>query len=340
MMRTSSTRPGPGRTEGREPVLAIDVGASRIRAALVDPTDLSVRALSEKPTPQSPDPEAIPLAVVRLVRERLRAEGVRTAGVASIGPIDSRRGVIELAPNVAGRPRSIRVADALREELGVAEVYMANDCNAAAYAEHFARASEGVGDLLYVTVSTGIGGGAVLEGRPVLGRKGNAAEVGHSVIDPSGYMRCGCGGAGHWEAYCSGRNIPAFARRLAEDGEVPRGSGLYRLVTGGDADTRQVFELYRTGDEASRPFFSRLAVLMAAGLSTAINLFSPDVLVLGGAVYLGNEDFFAAEVIPRLKGFLMLQEPRIERPRFGELSPLMGGALLAIRRVEAALVER
>jgi len=339
VMRTSSIRPGPGPTEGRETVLAVDIGASRIRAALVDPSDLGVMAITETPTPQSPDPEAIPRALVRLVREGLRVEGVRRAGIASIGPIDSRRGVIELAPNVAGRPRSIRVAEALWDELGITEVYMANDCNAAAYAEHFARSGEETGDLLYVTVSTGIGGGAVLEGRPVLGRKGNAAEIGHSVIDPSGYMGCGCGGAGHWEAYCSGRNIPRFARRLAEDGELPRDSALYRLVADGDFESREVFEVYRKGDEASRPFFSRLAVLMAAGLSTAINLFSPDLVVLGGAVFLRNEDFFASEVLPRLRGFLMLREPRIERPRFGELSPLMGAALLAMHRVESALVK-
>ncbi len=338
-MRTSSTRPGLGPTDGSEPVLAIDIGASRIRVAVVEPETLRVLSFSEGPTPQSSAPGAIPSAVVRLVRGTVGHYRARRAGVASIGPIDSRKGVIELAPNVEGRPKSVPVAGALRSELGLEEVYMANDCNAAAYAEYLARSGEEGQDLLYVTVSTGIGGGAVVEGRPVLGRKGNAAEVGHCVVDPSGYMPCGCGGRGHWEAYCSGRNVPRYARRLAEDGEIPVGSRLHRLAVREGTETRELFELYRPDDPSSRPFFTRLATLMAAGLSTAINLFAPDVLVMGGAVYLGNEDFFRAEVFSRLRDFLMVDQPRIEGPVFGELSPLIGGALLAANGVSAARVE-
>jgi glucokinase len=338
-MPTSSTRLGLGPIERSEPVLAIDIGASRIRAAVVEQATLRIIGFSEAPTPQSPDPEAIPSSVVGLVKGLVGLDRVRRAGMASIGPIDSRRGVIELAPNVAGRPRSIPVAEVLKRELGLEEVYMANDCNAAAYAEYLARPGRERHDLLYVTVSTGIGGGAVVEGRPVLGLRGNAAEIGHCVIDPSGYMRCGCGGRGHWEAYCSGRNIPEYARRLAEGGEIPTGSRLHHLVLREGTGPHEIFELYRAGDPPSRPFFVRLATLMAAGLSTAINLFAPDVLVTGGAVYLGNEDFFRAEVFPRLRDFLMLDEPRIEGPIYGEHSPLMGAALLAANRVGAARVE-
>jgi glucokinase len=338
-MPTSSTRLGLGPIERSEPVLAIDIGASRIRAAVVEQATLRIIGFSEAPTPQSPDPEAIPSSVVGLVKGLVGLDRVRRAGMASIGPIDSRRGVIELAPNVAGRPRSIPVAEVLKRELGLEEVYMANDCNAAAYAEYLARPGRERHDLLYVTVSTGIGGGAVVEGRPVLGLRGNAAEIGHCVIDPSGYMRCGCGGRGHWEAYCSGRNIPEYARRLAEGGEIPTGSRLHHLVLREGTGPHEIFELYRAGDPPSRPFFVRLATLMAAGLSTAINLFAPDVLVTGGAVYLGNEDFFRAEVFPRLRDFLMLDEPRIEGPIYGEHSPLMGAALLVANRVGAARVE-
>ncbi len=338
-MPTSSTRPGPGPTEGSEPVLAIDIGASRIRAAVVDGATLRIVDSSEAPTPQSPDPGAIPHAVVELAKGLRGLDRVRRAGIASIGPIDSKGGVIMLAPNVAGRPRSIPVAEVLMVELGFEEIYMANDCNAAAYAEFLARSGDERHDLLYVTISTGIGGGAVVDGRPLLGRRGNAAEIGHCVVDPSGYMRCGCGGMGHWEAYCSGRNVPRYARRLAEDGEVPTGSRLHLLALREDAGPREIFELYRSDDPSSRPFFERLATLMAAGLSTAINLFAPEVLVMGGAVYLNNEDFFRAEVFPRLRGFLMLEGPRIEEPVFGERSPLIGGALLAANGVGEARVE-
>lgn len=320
-----------------EAVLSVDVGATWLRAALVDPEALRVLKLVRAPTPQSGRREAIPEALRGVVREVVAGERVRReAGVATIGPLDARRGVVLRAPNVAGRPEMVDVVGPVVEVGGVEEVFVLNDCNAAAIAEWWARRSRGIEDLLYVTVSTGIGAGCVLSSRPLLGRRGNAIELGHVVVDPSGYMGCGCGGRGHWEAYASGGNMLSFARRLLEDGLIPSSSELAEYLTSGGQDPSEAFRLYRAGDEGAAQLFARLAEVHAAGLASAVNALDPEVLVLGGSVYLSNKDFFAGSVIPRMSSYLILEAPSVEDPAFGEHSPVVGAAVAAVLGIREA----
>ena len=135
-------------------------------------------------------------------------------GVGSIGPIDLRRGMITNTPNYPFK--EIPVVEPLREWFGV-PVRIANDCTAGVLGEHFYGAGKGVYNLFYVTFSTGLGGGAMVDGHLLMGKDGNAVEVGHLTIDPDSEIVCGCGCPGHWEAYCGGMNIPRFARRLLRD---------------------------------------------------------------------------------------------------------------------------
>lgn len=322
-----------------EAILAIDVGATWLRVALVNREPLKIVKLTKTPTPQSHLSSAIPDALRVALKETISGEKLcGAAGIASIGPLDAAKGTILRAPNVAGRPTSVDVVSPVMELGLIDEVYMINDCNAAALAEWWVRSDKGVKDLLYVTISTGIGGGCVLSSRPLLGRRGNAMELGHVVVDPSGYMGCGCGGRGHWEAYGSGGNVIAFARRLLEDGLIPRSSILGEYVGSGGSDPSEVFGLYRSADRGAVAFCERLADFEAAGLTSAVNALDPEVLVLGGSVYLGNRDFFAENVIPRMKRYLMLEAPAVEDPVFGEHSPLMGAALTCVIELKEALV--
>ncbi|MEN3047832.1 MAG: ROK family protein [Candidatus Caldarchaeales archaeon] len=320
-----------------EAVLSVDVGATWLRAALVDPETLSVLKLVRKPTPQSGRRESISGALRDAVREAVAGNRVRrSAGVATIGPLDAKRGVILRAPNVAGRPEMVDVVGPVIEAGGVEEVFVLNDCNAAAIAEWMARRPRGIEDLLYVTVSTGIGAGCVLSSKPLLGRRGNAMELGHVVVDPSGYMGCGCGGRGHWEAYASGGNMLSFARRLLEDGLIPRSSALAEYLASGGRDPSEAFRLHRSGDRGAAELFARLAEFHAAGVASAVNALDPEVLVLGGSVYLSNKDFFVGSVIPRLDSYLILEAPAVEDPAFGEHSPVVGAAVAALLGIEEA----
>jgi glucokinase len=321
-------------------ILAADVGATNMRVGVFD-EKIELARLATSSTPQTNVSESVPRALLNLARqvaEEMWGEIV-SCGVASIGPLDSGRGLILKAPNIAEKGVEIPLLSLLMEELsGV--FYHLNDCNAAAYGEWMAFRDRGVENLVYITISSGIGGGAVDNGHLVLGRRGNGVEIGHITIDPSGYMQCGCGGYGHWEAYASGANIPRLAEKLLRDGQIPRDNSLSESIVRGTLDAKRAFELYYAGDRGAAALFDRLKSYLAAGLASVINAFEPDILVIGGAIYLNNRSFFRDEVFPAAERFLLLEMPTIVETARGDLAPLYGAAYAARDRLEGAKVVR
>lgn len=319
-----------------ELVLAADIGGSKIRVGLFDQ---ELRLLRSKvvPTPKDPAPESIPSVLIEVSKEVASdvLGKLVSFGIASMGPLDLKKGMIVKTPTVG--TRCIPLIEILRDWLDV-EYYLLNDCTAAAYAEWYSMRKDAVNSLAYVTISSGIGGGAVVDGCLLMGRDGNAAEIGHTVIDPSGYMRCGCGGYGHWEAYCSGVNMPRYAIKLFNDGLLPADSALTAKMDNDSLSSEMIFELYEMGDVGARTLLKRVAAMNAAGISSVISCYDPEVLVMGGAVVLNHFDYFENEVFPQLDKYLCLERPRITLPIHGELSPLMGAALVAKHRFEKALV--
>ncbi|MEM0445072.1 MAG: ROK family protein [Nitrososphaerota archaeon] len=320
-------------------ILGIDVGATNMRAGLFSGDGRLIRAKMGK-TPQVNVQENVPRALVELSKEVAGEQwsSIKACGVATIGPLDSKRGVILKAPNIAEKGVDIPILSHIRRELEV-DYYHLNDCNAAAYGEWWAMMNRGFRNLIYITISSGIGGGVVDNGHLILGKQGNGAEVGHIIVDVQGYMKCGCGGDGHWEAYCSGANIPVLAAKLLRDGRIRRGTELERELTESRLDAKRCFELYYAGDPGALDLLGILRDYYAAGLAGVINAFDAEVLVLGGAIYLGNEEFFNREVIPRIDRYLLLDKPEIVKPVHGDLAPLHGAALVARDRIEAARVE-
>ena len=135
------------------------------------------------------------------------------SGSSACGPIDHRWGSVVRPPNLPFR--EIPLAGPLGEEFGL-PVRLANDCHAGVLGEVIFGAAGGRRNLVYITFSTGIGGGVICNGRLVLGREGNAAEIGHFHVDTTYNLPCGCGGTGHWEGYASGRFIPRFFARWCD----------------------------------------------------------------------------------------------------------------------------
>ncbi|MEM0481665.1 MAG: ROK family protein [Nitrososphaerota archaeon] len=319
-------------------ILAADVGATNMRVGLFNGKGKLLRIKSGR-TPQVDTSESVPRALLELAKGVAGRDwsSIRRCGVASIGPLDTQRGVILKAPNIAEKGREIPLLAYLREELDV-DYYFLNDCNAAAYGEWWSRKGEGVRNLIYITISSGIGGGVVDNGHLILGKLGNGAEIGHIVIDASGYMDCGCGGLGHWEAYCSGANIPRLAERLLRDGRLDKGTGLEKEYIEKNLDAKKCFELYYARDKAAMGLFELLKDFYAAGFAGVINAFDAEVLVIGGAIFLGHEAFFQHEVFPRIDKFLLLDKPRLAKPVHEDLAPLYGAALCALDEIEGARV--
>ena len=206
-----------------------------------------LRKIEEK-TVKDEQPEKLIEQFTRLIKNVAgdKLSEVQAIGVGSIGPLDVRKGVI-LNPSNAPF-RNVPVVEMLSEEFKL-PAYILNDCNAAVLGEKVFGAGKNFDNIFYVTLSSGIGGGAIVDGVLLLGKDGNAVEVGHTVVDLEGKLECGCGARGHWEAYCSGRNIPKFARYLVDAfPEEFRGSRLERLVKEGSLTSELLFKLAIEGD--------------------------------------------------------------------------------------------
>ncbi|MGH2830239.1 MAG: ROK family protein, partial [Actinomycetota bacterium] len=242
------------------PAIGIDVGGTKIAAAVVAP-DGDILARTTIAT--SPDaPNAIATGIVKIALElRASAPAVASVGVGLAGLVDSARGVVRAAPNMAYR--NLDVGGLLRERLRL-PVFVDNDANAAAWGEARFGAGRGHGDQVMVTVGTGIGGGLIIGGRIYRGARGIGAEVGHLIVDASG-PPCGCGARGCLETLASGNAIGRIARERLAAGEGKRSvlEGRAAGLTGA-----AVGEAAVAGDAFAR------SVLATAGASLGVGLAS------------------------------------------------------------------
>jgi glucokinase len=259
-------------------VIAIDLGGTQIRAAVVNEagTVLS-RARADTPTGQSAD---VGIAqMIHTTREALA--GVSNAkplaiGLSSPGPIDPRHGILFSTPNIPGW-HNVPLAQRMSEAFGLS-CFAGNDANLAAVAEWQFGAGRGCTDLVYLTVSTGIGGGVISSGKLIDGKRGLAVEAGHILVALDG-PPCGCGSYGCLESFASGTGI---ARAMEE--RLATGEASSLTEERGRITARMVVAAMQAGDELAAAVFTRAMRYLGIGCASFINLFDPQKIILGGGV--------------------------------------------------------
>ncbi|WP_298670419.1 ROK family protein [uncultured Methanofollis sp.] len=297
----------------RKTVVAVDIGATHYRAGLVA-DDGSIVRLEVGDTPRVGESG---LAVTRAVGDAVEAvvgpASPAAIGIASAGPLDCAAGLIVCSPNMAFPEVPLR--GPLERRFGL-PVLLLNDCRAGALGERWQGAGQGVENLVYVTLSTGIGGGAVVNGRLLLGRSGNAGEVGHFFVDGGYGCVCGCGHPGHWEAYASGTGMPRFfAAWLEGQGAAPSFDAATSVGILGAAER---------GDPLALSFMDALGRVNARALSDIVAAYEPEVVVLDGPLAQHHGDLLIRSFLPHLDRYLPL--PDFAVSHLGGRAPLLGAA--------------
>ncbi|MDQ6918634.1 MAG: ROK family protein [Candidatus Dormibacteraeota bacterium] len=288
-------------------IAGIDLGGTQVRVAVATP-DGAIVGIAKAATPELGGPGGM-VAWSRENAERL-AGGTRieVVGIGVPGPSDPVTGVLVNPPNLAGWPAGLPLGEMLRNEFG-APVHLENDANLAAVGEHNRGAGRGVRNLVYVTWSTGIGSGLILDGKLYSGTHGSAGELGHQVLDPNG-PSCFCGMRGCLEAYASGHSIATRAGRPAAE----------------------VFRAAEAGDEEAAGIVEQAARMVGLGLLNLTNLVDPEVIVMGGGIteswnlvegWLGEAILDSPFVTPN-------RRPRIVRAGLGADVGLVGAVEWAI----------
>jgi glucokinase len=268
------------------------------------------------------------LARIVALIERMRRAVPQTGtllgvGVGSPGPLDPESGVIFSAPNMAGW-RNVPLRATLAAQTGL-PVVIGNDANAAALAEWLFGGGTGYRHLVYLTISTGIGCGAIVDGRLVLGRLGAAAELGHTLIAVDGAVPT------VWENLASGT---AMARIAAQAMHAHPHSHLHALATPATVRAADVIAAAAAGDELARELVQRQVQVLGVGLVNALHLFSPAIVLVGGGVIVHNP-WLLAQASDVARGLVLDELYRsvpIEVAHLGEQVGLLGAAALLLYR--------
>lgn len=263
-------------------LIAVDLGGTQIRAALCDPRGQILRRIA-RPTLAAEGPEA----VIRRLEEAIAAamEGtpadqIAGIGIGAPGPLNPVSGIILEAPNLPGWI-NMPLRNMISARFGL-PTFLGNDANLAALAEYTFGAGRGRPDMIYLTISTGVGSGIIVDGEMILGAHGLGAEAGHIIIDPKG-PQCGCGHYGCLEAFASGT---AIARDVVTRIKAGKKTRITKMV-GGDlakVDARVVGEAAKLGDKLAIQAFQRAGKHLGIGIASLLRLFNPTMIVLGGSV--------------------------------------------------------
>jgi len=282
--------------------LVVDLGGSRARVATAD-DELALSGRGEESTDHSRGPDSVVEQLVKLSRQSCDRSGIRVADiqllvVASPGPLDTTAGIVFDPPNLLGW-KAVPLRDMLMAALGVPTVIV-NDANVAALGEFHFGAGRGTRNLVYLTISTGIGGGVVVNGSLLAGTTGSGGELGHMTIDRNGPL-CPCGNIGCLEVLGSGR---AIARRYAEGLAAQSGPA----STGVALSAQDIARRAATGDQMAREVFDDAMRAVGTGVVNCVNIFNPDVVVLGGGITNVGERLFS--LVREMVGRYALPRPR------------------------------
>jgi glucokinase len=306
-------------------IIGVDLGGTQLRAALAEETGKLLEEVRVR-TAADDGPAAVIDQIadcVEQVRAALPANGVLLGvGIGSPGPLDPYTGVVFTQPNMTGWT-NVPLRDILAERIGL-PVELGNDANAAALGEWHFGSGSGLRNLVYITVSTGIGGGVIADGRLLLGHKGAGAEVGHHIIDWAT--------GASWEDLASG---PGLAAAAAEAMIADPRSLLHGLASPESVTAVEVAQAAAAGDPLAQRLLDREGELIGIGLVNMLFLYSPELILLGGGVVVHNPQLIErARLVIQERAFAVYRDVPVELAGLGDRAGLLGAVALFLHMRE------
>jgi len=269
--------------------IGVDLGGTKIYTALADEKGKIISG-NKMATEADKGEEVIINNILASIESVIEDSGVakknvEKIGIGSPGPLSVRKGIIYETANMSWE--KVTIVEIMEEKTALS-VKLENDANAAALGEKWFGAGKDIDDLIYITVSTGIGGGIVINKRAYHGFDGAAGEVGHMIVEPDG-PQCGCGNYGCLESLASGTAIAREGKKLVKSEQVET---MIREMSSNDpeqVDALLIAEAAQKGDKIAQDLYSKAGWYLGIGLANLINLFNPEMIVLGGGIMKDKE---------------------------------------------------
>ena len=307
-------------------VIGVDLGGTKISTA-ISTIEGNILANVVLPTKAEEGEVAVVGRIIQSIDEVIvgsstSIDEVEAIGIGSPGPLDAKKGIIITTPNLPFKDYNL--VQPLKEKYNI-PVYLDNDANAAAIGEYMFGAGKGKESIIYFTVSTGVGGGAVLDGKVYRGHTSNALEIGHTTVDPNG-PRCNCGNLGCLEAMSSGTAI-AKKGKEAVSTNVETSLKKYDTIT-----SYEVFKEAEAGDEVAKDIIDNALTYLGIGVANAIATFDPEMIIIGGGVSKAGDIVFdtVKKVVNKRCFKSMAESCEIVPAGLGSDAGVVGAVALAI----------
>ena len=313
---------------GHDRVLAVDLGGTNLRVAVVD-TQGNLTHRQQAPTESDRGHESVLERMAELVQgvaEDAGLPGAAPVGIASPGPINPRDGTVYFTPNLPGW-RNVRLAPSI-ERLTGRRTVAANDANCAGLGEVAFGAATGYTDVVYIGIGTGVGGAVVSNGNLIDGIRGLGAELGHMCVAMDG-PRCTCGAIGCLESYVAGWAIAREGQLVATTAD---GDAIRSLAGDGRIHAGVIKKAAENGDPAARYILARAGRALGAAIGALTNIFNPQLIVIGGGVAAVGAPLLdpAKEAMVSYSFHAMREDLTIVDAALGDDGGLFGAAALAL----------
>lgn len=307
-------------------VIGIDLGGTKINTVIAD-LNGNVKSQEIVPTMANEGEVAVLNRIISTVEtvldnSKIALDEIEAIGIGSPGPLDANKGVIITTPNLPFK--NFNIVSPLKERFNI-PVYLDNDANVAAIGEFMFGAGKGAQNMVFFTVSTGVGGGAVLNGKIYRGSTCNALELGHTTVKPNG-PRCNCGNVGCLEAVSSGTAIGKRGQEACLT-KVETSLKQYEKVT-----SYEVFVEAAKGDAVAKEIIDDALNYLGIGVANAISTFDPEVVIIGGGVAKAGQVVFdtVREVVDKRCFKVMSENCKILPAGLGADAGVIGAVALAI----------